>query len=66
LDWSVRNQVFQFRPLVDPVPNADWFSRHATNLAPTDPEIRLIQESIAQGIRPGELLPGGVKKWQVP
>ena len=30
--------------------DAEWFSRYATNLAPTDPEIRLIRESIAQRV----------------
>jgi eukaryotic-like serine/threonine-protein kinase len=33
--------------------DAEWFSRYATNLAPTDPQIRLIRESIAQRIPPG-------------
>jgi dipeptidyl aminopeptidase/acylaminoacyl peptidase len=28
--------------------DADWFSRYATNLAPADPEIRQIRESIVQ------------------
>ena len=46
--------------------DADWFSRYATDLAPTDPEIRLILESIAQQIPPGLLLPGPYKKSQVP
>jgi len=45
--------------------DAEWFSRHATNLAPTDPEIRLIRESIAQRIPPGLLLPHDNKR-QVP
>jgi hypothetical protein len=56
----------RFRPQVDALPNADWFSRYATNLAPTDPEIRLIRESVAQKIPPGLLLPAGSKKWQAP
>ena len=46
--------------------DAEWFSRYATNLAPTDPEIRLIRESIAQRIPPSLLLPGPYKKGQVP
>ena len=37
--------------------DAEWFSRYATNLAPTDPEIRRIRESIAQRIPPGLLPP---------
>jgi WD40 repeat protein len=53
-----------FRPPVDALPNADWFSRYATNLAPTNPEIHLIRESIAQKIPPGFL--GPFKRWQVP
>ena len=38
--------------------DAEWFSRYATKLAPNDPEIRRIRESIAQHIPPG-LLPSG-------
>ena len=42
--------------------DAEWFSRYATNLAPTDPEIRRIRESIVQRIPPGLLPPGPSKK----
>jgi len=45
--------------------DAEWFSRYATDLAPTDPEIRRIRESIAQRIPPGLLLPHDNKR-QVP
>jgi hypothetical protein len=52
LEWSVRRRGAVSRPPVDALPNADWFSRYATHLAPTDPEIRLIRESIAQRVPP--------------
>jgi hypothetical protein len=42
--------------------DAEWFSRYAANLAPTDPEIRRIRESIVQRIPPGLLLPDPSKK----
>jgi hypothetical protein len=41
-----KNQNVKAEALKD----AEWFSRYATNLAPTDPEIRLIRESIAQRV----------------
>ena len=50
LDWSMHHHVFHFRPPPDAPAHADWFSRYATNLAPADPEIRLIRESIAPRI----------------
>lgn len=62
LDWSLHHHVFHFRPPADAPSNADWFSRYATNLAPSDPEIRLIRESIAQRISPSHPF----RKWQVP
>ena len=40
------NQTVKAEVLED----AEWFSRYATNLAPTDPEIRLIRESIAKRV----------------
>jgi len=40
------NQTVKAEVLED----AEWFSRYATNLAPTDPEVRLIRESIAQRV----------------
>jgi eukaryotic-like serine/threonine-protein kinase len=46
------NQAVKTAALKD----AEWFSRYATDLAPTDPEIRLIRESIVQRIPPGLLL----------
>jgi len=61
---SEPQRASDFRPPIDGLQNAGWFSRYATNLAPNDPEIRLIRESIAQRIPPGFL--GPYKKWQVP
>jgi hypothetical protein len=58
------SRVPQSSPPVDPLPSADWFSRYATNLAPTDPIVGLIQQSIAQRIPPGILLlPPAYKRW---
>jgi hypothetical protein len=46
--------------------DAEWFSRYAMSLAPTDPEIRLIRESIAQRIASGLLHPALNQKEQMP
>jgi WD40 repeat protein len=40
------NQTVKAEALKD----AEWFSRYATSLAPTDPEIRLVRESIAKRV----------------
>ena len=63
---SKQPRIDNFRPAVDELPNADWFSRYATNLAPSDPEIRLIRESIAQRIPSWPGLAPTSKKWQAP
>jgi WD40 repeat protein len=56
------NQTVRAEALKD----AEWFSRYATSLAPTDPEIRLIRESIAQRIAFGLLHPAPNQKQQMP
>jgi eukaryotic-like serine/threonine-protein kinase len=56
------NQAVKTAALKD----AEWFSRYATDLAPTDPEIRRIRESIVQRIPPGLLLRAPYEKGQMP
>jgi hypothetical protein len=57
-----RNQTVKAEAWKD----AEWFSRYAMSLAPTDPEIRLIRESIAQRIASGLLHPAPNQKEQMP
>ena len=58
---------FNRHPRVIRMRDADWFSRYATNLAPPDPEIRLIRESVAENLSVhGFTLSSRYKKWGMP